>query len=99
LGRYKVNIDSVRGQKEDPEEKQQEKEHEEELKDAKHIIDQLKELHIDKNFILRMSRRQIMEESENPSELPYYIKLPYLYPEKLKSEEFVVIIGSCNAIF
>jgi hypothetical protein len=44
-----------------------------------------------------MSRREILEQIENPRKLPSYIKLPY--PHKLKREDLATLTGSCKAIF
>jgi len=46
-----------------------------------------------------MSRRQILEESENPHEPPFYIKLPYPYPKKRMSEGYTALTENYNAIF
>jgi len=52
---------------------------------------------VDNDSILRMSRRKIFEESENPCELPNYIK--FSYPQKLKREDLTTFTGSCKEIF
>ena len=57
------------------------------------LQDQLEEKHntqmfeplVDKDSILKMSRRQILDESENPCRLPHFIKLSY--PQKLKRKD------------
>jgi len=36
---------------------------------------------VDKDFILRMSRQQILEESDNPHKIPYYT-LSYHIPKR-----------------
>jgi len=59
--------------------------------------DPLFEPRVDNDSILRMSKRQIFEESENPCELPYYSKSSY--PQKLKREDLTTFTGSCKAIF
>jgi len=50
---------------------------------------------VDKDSILRMSRRQILDESENPCILPDFIKLSY--PQKLKRKDLATFTGSCKA--
>jgi hypothetical protein len=67
---------------------------EEEKENAKVI-----EIIIDKDFILWKNRRQIMEENKNLDKLSNYIKLSYLYLEKLKIEESTALTGSCNVVF
>jgi len=52
---------------------------------------------IDKDSILRMSRRQILDESENPCRLPKFIQL--LYSQKLKRKDITAFARSCKAIF
>jgi hypothetical protein len=52
---------------------------------------------VDKDSILRMSRRQILDESENPCRLPNFIKLSY--SQKLKRKDLTAFSASCKAIF
>ena len=52
---------------------------------------------LDKVSILRTSKRKLFEESENPRELPSYIKL--LYHKKLKREEVGTLTRNCSSIF
>jgi len=52
---------------------------------------------LNKVFILRMRRGEILEQSDNPRKLPSYIKLSR--PQKLKREDLSTFTGSCKAIF
>ncbi|KEH22243.1 hypothetical protein MTR_7g034915 [Medicago truncatula] len=52
---------------------------------------------VDKDSILRTSKHQILDESENPCRIPEFIKL--LYPHKLKRKDPIAFAGSCKAIF
>jgi len=52
---------------------------------------------VDKDSILRMSRRKIIDESENPCRLPDFIK--WSYPHKLKRKDLTTFVGSCKEIF
>jgi len=52
---------------------------------------------VDKDSNLRTSRRQILDESENPGKLPDFIKLSY--PHKLKRKHLATLTGSCKTIF
>jgi len=52
---------------------------------------------VDKDSILRMGRRKILDESENPCKLPDFSKLSY--PQKLKRKDLATFTGSCKAIF
>jgi hypothetical protein len=69
------------------------------------LQDQFKEKHDttmfepldEKDSILRISRRQILDESENPFKLPDSIKLSY--PHNLKRKDLATFTGSCKAIF
>jgi len=51
----------------------------------------------DKDSILKMSRRQILDESENPCRLPNFIQLSY--SQKLERKDMTAFSRSCKAIF
>lgn len=51
---------------------------------------------VDKDSILRMSIRQILDKNENPSKLLDFIKISY--PQKLKREDLATLTRNCNAI-
>ena len=52
---------------------------------------------VNEDSVSRMSRRQILDESENPFRLTNFIKLSY--PHKLKKKDMNAFVGSCKAIF
>ena len=51
---------------------------------------------VDKDSILRMSIRKILDKNENPSKLLDFIKISY--PQKLKREYLTALTRNCNAI-
>ena len=51
---------------------------------------------VDKDSILRMSIRKILDKNENPSKLLDFIKISY--PQKLKREDLTALTRNCNAI-